>query len=50
MPTAISINSRYRRAARHVTWWILNVCKDRMEIDREGNGSENPYTGPESGL
>lgn len=35
MQTAISINSRYRRAARHPTWWVRNVCEgqdeDRLE-------------------
>lgn len=36
MQTAISINSRYRRAARHATWWVPNVCEgqegDRKEL------------------
>ena len=35
MQTAISINSCYRRAVRHATWWIYNVCEgqggDRQE-------------------
>lgn len=33
MQTAISINSCYRRAAWHATWWIYNVCEGQDKIN-----------------